>query len=361
MPETRNQFKRKVINKSHRQRIAYIVAIGIPLVVLCTGFIVCGYLYWEWTGFGSSTNYKGEKIPAKTLWDWMQLFIIPFVLAVGGYFFRITETNVEHELAERRAQESALDDYLNQISELLRHKEFHASSPNSIASHLARTRTITVVRRLDGRHNEIIFQFLQEGLFLAPTTNVEPELVTHLRQKPKLIVDLNGADLRGANLYGANLKNIRISGADLSKADLSDADLSDADLSITNLRMTKMVKAKLSNAFLHRANLSFSNLDKADLSGALLFMADLTGANLSGANLSYANLTGAFLDKADLRGANLIHATFSDDEQLAKVRSLKGTTLPNGSKHCIPWFAQILASFHNVIRSQHERDSDHYQ
>ncbi len=49
----------------------------------------------------------------------------------------------------------------------------------------------------------------------------------------------------------------------------------------------------------------------------MLVNADLSGADLSDADLSYVDLTGALVT----------------EEQLAKCKSLKGATMPDGSKH----------------------------
>jgi uncharacterized protein YjbI with pentapeptide repeats len=54
---------------------------------------------------------------------------------------------------------------------------------------------------------------------------------------------------------------------------------------------------------------------------------DFFRANLNGANLSEANLRGADLIKALLRRAKVT------PEQLAQTKSLKGATLPDGTKH----------------------------
>jgi hypothetical protein len=55
---------------------------------------------------------------------------------------------------------------------------------------------------------------------------------------------------------------------------------------------------------------------------------------LAAANLSGANLSRAFLSYADLREADLRGATGVTVEQLEReARSLKGTTMPDGSKH----------------------------
>ena len=59
---------------------------------------------------------------------------------------------------------------------------------------------------------------------------------------------------------------------------------------------------------------------------------DLSEADLSKANLRRAHLTQAKLREADLSGANLLRAKVSD-EQLALAKSLKGATMPDGSKH----------------------------
>ena len=76
---------------------------------------------------------------------------------------------------------------------------------------------------------------------------------------------------------------------------------------------------------------------KVDLSNADLSNADLHGFNLSDADLSRVNLSGANLNGTNLHGANLSGTDLTNatvtQEQLAKAASLKGATLPDGSKH----------------------------
>jgi hypothetical protein len=62
----------------------------------------------EWTGLGPYTTPKlpdQEFHPPKTLWDWMQLLIIPIVLAIGGYWLNRSERRNERQIAERRTLE----------------------------------------------------------------------------------------------------------------------------------------------------------------------------------------------------------------------------------------------------------------
>src|SRR5216684_2699377 len=72
-----------------------------PVITIFTAFlivavivvVILGYLYnWDWTGFTASTSPPPTIViyqPGKTLWDWLQLLIIPVVLVVGGYIFNL--------------------------------------------------------------------------------------------------------------------------------------------------------------------------------------------------------------------------------------------------------------------------------
>ena len=154
--------------------------------------------------------------------------------------------------------------------------------------------------------------------------------------------NLLGASLAGANLSQADLSNVSLTRADLSEADLSGAnlsrsilacaDLDETNLSGANLSRSILTQASLSGANLSGANLSFANLSRADLSEANLSQADLSNVALTRADLSEADLSGANLSKADLTEANLSEAEVTQ-EQLEKAKSLKGATMPDGSKH----------------------------
>ena len=93
-----------------------------------------------------------------------------------------------------------------------------------------------------------------------------------------------------------------------------------------------LYQADLSGAVLPRAVLYHVNLSGANLKGANLDSADLIGANLREANLREANLSGAKLREADLGMADLAWANVTD-EQLDTAASLKGATMPDGTKH----------------------------
>ncbi len=70
--------------------------------------IYSGYRYnWEWVGVGEFTrsNTDTQEVQrSKTLWDWMQLLIVPLMLAIGGYIYNRSERRNELHLVQQRAQ-----------------------------------------------------------------------------------------------------------------------------------------------------------------------------------------------------------------------------------------------------------------
>ena len=98
--------------QSHEQRtrrrllwIGGLAALFLFLIVL-----ICGYVFeWEWTGLVKDTNF-----PKRTLWDWMQLLIIPAVIAGGTIWFN------QRQQARQQEQESAIADLEEQRA---RHNE----------------------------------------------------------------------------------------------------------------------------------------------------------------------------------------------------------------------------------------------
>lgn len=268
------------------------------LMVALVFVLVAGALLWfgygqPWTGFGPYLNSKGDWEREKTLWDWMELLLVPGVLAAGAAWFSWIQNKLQREAEERhvkasreietdRFREAALQDYVDRISDLVLEKGLRESSSGTEVRDLARARTITVLRRLDGSRKGALLRFLHES-----------------------------------GLVDGAQPAISLNRADLGNAYLARADLSGSNLGGTILR----------EAFLEAAHLGGADLSEADLQGAILVPADLSGANLNRARLSMADLNLANLRRADLTGARVT------DEQLEKAASLEGTTLPDGTVH----------------------------
>jgi hypothetical protein len=206
--------------------------VGGGMVILATVLVLIriGQRY-EWTGFGESSYPKSDSQeiqPRKTLWDWLQLCIVPVVLAGFGYMFTVQQdarqqqiedkraqqaqkienqrAEAERELAVQRAQDEALQAYLDQMSGLLLERNLRASEENSEVRTLARVRTLTVLERLDPGRKTAVMQFLVEANLVQRVDGRDP------------IISLMGSDLSEANLLFADLSEADLSGANLRRA-----------------------------------------------------------------------------------------------------------------------------------------------
>jgi uncharacterized protein YjbI with pentapeptide repeats len=293
------------------KRILWLGGILVALVVVLV-LIRIGYApsLTSFTGFGQH-EVKQDVQPAKTLWDWLDLLIVPVVLAIGGYLFTRSENRSTQAAAERRALDDTLQAYLEGMSQLLTDKErpLRRAQQGDNLSSVARARTLTVLPRLDGNRKRSVLQFLYES-----------GLITGSRP----VLDLNGADLNGANL-----RMIKIGGMEIVDRNGDGIEVTDIPIRVPDSDHKKAVfrGARLRNTHLSNACLLWANLQGTDLSGADLLGADLRGAYLQGADLTHASLI-----KADLRGARLQGAKLNMNIAGANLKGAKGKfgeTLPN--------------------------------
>ena len=305
--------------------------------------VIQGYAS-QWTGFGAGSS----TLPtAKTLWDWMDLLLVPFFLMGTALLLRQygrqnerqrvkDRLSIEQDIEADRQHEEALQAYFDRIIELVLKDKLSKFSPDEIRN-VARTRTLAVLRRLDPRRKGMVLLFLRDS---------------RLIDRHDAVIDLCGADLRGALLAHASLKRLNLAEADLREADLRGANLGKSYLSATNLSGAHLEGADLSGADLFEANLNGAhlnqsrlreaNLNGADLRGCRLIEADIREADLTGVNLNVsdlvkADLRGANLDGAKLLGADLSQADLSGthipETELEKAKSLEGATMPDGRRH----------------------------
>jgi hypothetical protein len=217
----------------------YRVAIGVVAIVLVVviALIIVGYRF-DWTGF------NGNNKSGKTLWDWMQLLIVPVALALIALLFNLSTTRNEQKIAAQRyvndqqialdkQKEDLLQTYLDRMSELLLKEQLGSSAVKPEVRNVARVRTLTVICQLDAYRNGYVFSFLHES---------------GLIDEGKSIINMTEADLAEVDLRRVNLRKVNLRGADLSDADLRGAILDEADLSGTNLTGAKVTEEQLETA-----------------------------------------------------------------------------------------------------------------
>jgi uncharacterized protein YjbI with pentapeptide repeats/uncharacterized membrane-anchored protein YhcB (DUF1043 family) len=305
----------------------------------------------------------------KNVWDWLQLIIVPLVLAGGGFLLQRFESDRlkqqeafekerekhqqalekerieaqverEREQAKNNLMDNIFQSYLDDISTLLIDKRLQtmldivtaerlreeaekkaakakengdeqaADSANGTEQETKAIETLPAIEIDNGKLAEA----------KAVVTVARARTVTALRSLDVDRRNLLANFLRETGLVtgeqGSLLVGIQLEKVDLSETHLYDFNLSQANLYQANLSHAYLYRANLSHAMLMEANLNHlraygTNLSYTMLNYANLLHAELQNANLSHASIQIVNLSYAYLDNANLSHAILYQANLS--------------------------------------------------
>jgi uncharacterized protein YjbI with pentapeptide repeats len=295
------------------------------------------------------------------------------------------------DIEEQRVQEAALQQYFEQMGQLLRdglHRGYtkrtgqnEERDEEQALRGLGKALTLGILRRLHPQHKWLVLGFLytselihreapiidlrranlREAILCEyltidkgearkylgddadPSKYLSKDDLSSILQSPDdnldafvgiLQDDRKRAALAETSLPEAILIKAYMRSANLRGADLSGASLPDADLIDANLSNACLARASLRDAVLLYANLNGSILNGVHSHGATFVKADLAEATLCEADLTDADLRRANLSGADLSGANLNKADLRGgrgwtEEQLLAANSLEGARMPD--------------------------------
>lgn len=293
-------------------------------------FPLTSFLVWVLI---ETTKLDNTGFNTKTLWDWMDLLLVPAALGVGIWWLNKSEKSSERSITTDRLRETALQSYFNTMTELL--LEHDSSSPalednNNVKGKkirsIARIRTLSILRGVGEQRKIQVLQFLYESdlIFFPPVVDLKH---ADLENAHLAYVFLEKAVINEVNLRDANLERAKMEGVKLFRADLRWAILKQANLSLADLRNANLANSDLRGIVLSDAVLREAYLVHADLREAVLRGADFRDATLSKADLRNANLEDADLRRANLEGARV------SLEQLKKARKLDDAIMPDGNKY----------------------------
>ena len=221
-----------------------------------------------WTGFGPyNETIDGPR--AKTLWDWLDLLIVPLVLSIGVWFLSSAEKESEKLVELDRQRQGILDLFINQVSKLILENSLKSENGTKEIRAIARTYALGAFRRLDRERKAEALQFLLESK-LIDNEPVIPLKGANLREASLDNAELVGAEIKGAYFCNASFKKANLTGTNLCGCDLSFVDFTQATFTGTDLSYTFLKYAKLRNVDLTKANLDCADVEGADLRGAKL-------------------------------------------------------------------------------------------
>ena len=92
---------------SRQRRLLRILCITFAILAGITILFCLIRLGYNVDGTGFNRHVEAvplgrQEQPAKTLWDWMQLLIVPIVLAFGALLFNLATSRTEQKIADQR-------------------------------------------------------------------------------------------------------------------------------------------------------------------------------------------------------------------------------------------------------------------
>jgi hypothetical protein len=127
----------------------------------------------------------------KTLWDWLQLLIVPAILVGVTFAWSATQTRSDNRRADQASQDATLTAYVQQMSNLMLDHNLASAKPGSPATAVARSITLNALRRLDASRKGQVVALLQDAKLIG-------------------VVDLASANLAGVELFATSLHNAEL-------------------------------------------------------------------------------------------------------------------------------------------------------
>jgi len=200
---------------------------------------------------------------------------------------------------------------LSKIDDLVIARRLRQSKATSDLRSVARTLTLTALRRLDGKRKGEVVRFLADAeLINGPATPV---------------VDLSDADLRGVVLTDASLSEAVFGSADLRRANFGGSALDSVQF-----KYARLDRASFAGATMEGVNFTVARLEHASFRGARMGDAvSRRGAPVpvvfQSACLNDANFDGSDARSARLGGAEGVHVRF--DHARLTAATLDGAEL----------------------------------
>jgi uncharacterized protein YjbI with pentapeptide repeats len=283
-------------------------------------------IYWAfspslapaWTGFsGSPSPIIG--VPPKTLWDWLDLLIIPIVIAVSVWFLNRSETRKERQIAQirydtaqERLHDETLQKYYDKMAELLlKHNLRDSESEYDEVRSVARATTLAVLRMLDGKRKADVLKFLYAS-DLINENNVIPLRTANFTSTQLSNSRFSHSHLNGTDLEGSVLDNCYFIACTLTKARFDRSSLHEVRLQNCNIQLGQFSECEMSRLDFWESNLDLAQFNKARLTDCHFHNAIITGGDFVGATIADSSFEGANLMRAKFSQATLNNVSFRD-------------------------------------------------
>lgn len=216
----------------------------------------------SWMGFVDVNDNQNIK----TLWDWLDLLIVPVSIGVVGWIYKEYEKSKEERRIKEDKYNDILDSYFKNISDLILNSNLTKNKKNKKSKKIARTRTIIALEELDGERKGQILQFLRETKLLKKIDILGANFSEG---------DFEGLVLRNQIIKGVNFKNSNFDNSYLDGTQFISCDLDSCSFSNSSLKNVDFNYSKLNNSTIRNTDVTTVKFEGAELNNV-----DLRSTNI---------------------------------------------------------------------------------
>jgi uncharacterized protein YjbI with pentapeptide repeats len=230
-----------------------------------------------------------------------------------------SQKKIDHEwkIAINQYRNKVFLNYMKEMGVLL--KESKSLLTNNPLTHtIARFKTLTVLRQLDGLRQQHVIRFLHEARQLTNTNESNAldistaELIDIHYDTSSWFLRRGKISLGGVFLQNSTFREIMLHNVNFSNATLHNVNFSTAHLDNVTFSPASLSNVNFSNARLEDVSFLDATLRYANFSNATLLYANFANATLRDSNFANATLLDANFANAILLDVNFANATFLD-------------------------------------------------
>lgn len=203
---------------------------------------------------GFMNQSENEKI--KTLWDWLDLLIVPASIGIIGWIYKEYEKSKEERRLKEDKYSDTLDSYFKVMTDLMLNSKL---PKNKQSRKIARTRTIVALENLDGERKGQIFQFLKETKLLDKIDILGANFSEG---------DFEGLVFRNQILKGINFKNSNFDNSYLDGSQFVSCDFDSCTFSNSSLIGVDFFYSKLNNSSIRNTDITTVKFEGVELNNA---------------------------------------------------------------------------------------------
>ncbi|MCA9941861.1 MAG: pentapeptide repeat-containing protein [Ardenticatenaceae bacterium] len=269
---------------------SWIIAV---LVLTLIVFLLLQFFDWGFKEIlieNSSTSEVGFYQPPKTVWDILEVIILPAVVALVIFHLDKRDKNVKQQIANEERRQIALTGFIDRVSDLvLNHFEGQRLEENRNAKqiyNMLRAWLTEIVKDLDGVRKGQLVQLLHGFELLSSMQYEEND-----NENNELKAILDGVDFSGVILKSAKLEEIDLLNASMEDADLKDVELRNSQFKNTNLSRANLNNVNLTDSCLNSVFFENSTFENVQLNNALIEVVNFSNTHFTKVYLNHARVS----------------------------------------------------------------------